>query len=86
MSLTIFIIIGIILSIIISAINRLVGAVVSLFLTTGVFFYGIDLYRTEGWKMHFLNIEISKDVFLILIAVWYLFDIIELIIALRKRK
>jgi hypothetical protein len=47
---------------------------------------GLDMYRSPGWKLSYFGIDISKDVFLILIAVWYFFDIIDIIRGLRKRR
>ena len=90
MGLTIFIVIVLIIAIIVSAFNLLAGAIVNLSLATFVLFYGLDAYATEGWTMTILNFPVTKKAFLIFMAVWYFFAVIELISALikirRKRK
>jgi hypothetical protein len=83
---TIAIIVGVVISIIVSAVHRCAGAIVSLFVTTFVLCVGLDMYRSPGWQLTFMAIEISKNTFLIVIGVWYLFDIIELIVGCKKKK
>lgn len=74
-----FVIGGIIVSIIISNINKFIGGIVSLLVTTGILIYGLDVYSKPGWTMTFFNIEVSQGFFLVIIAVWYFFDIRQII-------
>jgi hypothetical protein len=83
---TIGIIVGLVVSTIISGFNRLAGGIIGFIVTTFILAVGLDIYRSPGWRLTYFGFEISRDVFLILIAVWYFFDIIAIIRGLRKRR
>ena len=83
-SFRIFVIGGIILSIFISRINKLVGGIVSFLVTTGILVFGLSLYAEPGWTLMIFGIEISKGVFIILIIVWYAFDIKQILDRIKE--
>lgn len=74
-SFRIFVIIGVVISIVVSKINKFYGGIVGLLVTTGILIYGLNVYSKPGWTLTIFNIEISKGIFLVLIAVWFFFDI-----------
>jgi hypothetical protein len=78
-SFRIFVIIGVIISIVVSKVNKFIGGIVGLLVTTGILIYGLNVYSKPGWTLTFFNIEISQGIFLVLIAVWYFFDIRQII-------
>ena len=78
-SFRIFVIIGVVISIVVSKVNKFIGGIVGLLVTTGILIYGLNVYSKPGWTLTFFNIEISQGIFLVLIAVWYFFDIRQII-------
>jgi hypothetical protein len=78
-SFRIFVIIGVVISIVVSKVNKFIGGIVGLLVTTGILIYGLNVYSKPGWTLTFFNIEISQGIFLVMIAVWYFFDIKQII-------
>ena len=78
-SFRLFVIIGVIISIVVSRINKFYGGIVGLLVTTGILIYGLNVYSKPGWTLTFFNIEISQGLFLVFIAIWYFFDIKQII-------
>jgi len=74
-SFRIFVIVGVIISIVVSRVNKFIGGIVGLLVTTGILIYGLNVYSKPGWTLTFFNIEISKGIFLVFIAIWLFFDI-----------
>ena len=59
------------------------SAMLMLCMTTGVLLYGLRIFRgTELW--HVFGKDINAEVFISLIAIWYVFDAICGIIIIRK--
>lgn len=85
MGLTILIFLGLLISIVISSIHKCGGAIAGLIVTVFILCVGLDAYRSEGWSMTFFGIEISRNVFLIIIGVSFLFNIIGLFSCRKKR-
>lgn len=85
MFLTILIFAGLLITMIVKIINKCAGAIVGLILTIFVLCVGLDAYKTEGWNISFFDIEISKNIFLIFIGIWLIFDIIGLFSCKKKK-
>ena len=65
---------GIIISIFASKINKFIGGIVSLGVTTFIFVYGLGVYAKPGWTLQFFGITVSQEFFVVLILIWYAFD------------
>lgn len=66
---------GIVVSIFASKINKFIGGIVSFAVTTFVFVYGMGIYAKPGWTMQIFGVTVSQGVFIVLVLIWYAFDI-----------
>jgi hypothetical protein len=76
---------GVLISIVASRFNKIAGGVVSLIVTTVILLFGLDVYSRPGWTMTFFGIEVSEGIFLLMIAIWYFFDVKQIRDGLKER-
>ncbi|MBN1551260.1 hypothetical protein JW979_07320 [bacterium] len=79
----VFIIGGVILSIIVSKIHKVIGGIVAVIVTTGILLWGLFVYGSGG-TMALFDIELNILVFLLLIAIWFGFDIKQIVDGIKE--
>lgn len=62
----------------ISSKSRLWGAVVGLMITIGIAIWGLDAYA-QGGQITFFGIALSQGVFLLFIAAWTVYDVVQIV-------
>ena len=75
---------GVFLSFFASRANRLIGGVISLFVTTFILIFGLQAYGHSG-RITIFGIPLSEGVFLMVIAVWYIVDIKQVTNGLKEK-
>jgi hypothetical protein len=68
-----------------SLISKLAGAILGFFITTGILVWGINSYSTGGF-IEIANHPITQPVFFLGCLVYYGFNVLELIKALKNKK
>jgi hypothetical protein len=80
-----FIIIGaLIVQWLVARFSRIAGAIIGFLITTGILLWGFSIYAQGGY-IELFNFQLSQPIFLVVCAVWYIFDVTEFIAA-RKVK
>ena len=77
------ILVAVIIQWLISKASRTAGAIVGHLVTTGILIWGLGTYASGGY-ITFSQIELSQPLFIGLCVVWYVFDTIGLVGALRE--
>jgi hypothetical protein len=77
---------GVFLTIITGRINKLVGGICGLLLTTGIMIWGLFVYSRPGYTMTFFGAEISQEIFMVLVVVWYIFDVKQIMAVLKEKR
>lgn len=82
----IFLIAAIIASVIITRKKKLNGGFISFAVTSFIFIFGLNFYSRPDWTLNYFGLEVSKEFFIVLIIIWYIFDIYQIIEAERVYK
>lgn len=86
MALPIIIFLLIIVQFALTRVNRFAGSLFSIFLTTGILLYGLYLYGNTGHVLTWRGVNLTRNTFLILVCIWYAFDLFFLAATLLPRK
>lgn len=76
---------GVILSVIVSRFSKLWGGIIGLGITGYILYYGLEAYSHPGWAISLFNFELSREVFLILIGIWFIFDFKQIYDGIKER-
>jgi len=77
------ILIGLLLQAVIAKASRIAGAIVGYIITTGIFLWGLSVYRM-GDQITYFGVSLSQPWFWILCLGWYVFDTNEFVIAKKE--
>jgi len=80
----IVVIVGVIISVLASRANKLVGGIISSLVTTFILLFGLQAYTHSGY-ISFLGIRLSQGLFLLVILVWYGFDIKQIADGVKEK-
>lgn len=81
----VIIIIAVLISMIASGVDKLIGGIVGFVVTTGILLYGLSVYAQLGYCMTFGSIELPLPVFLLLILFFYGHDVSQIAVACKAR-
>jgi hypothetical protein len=79
------IILGSLLVVIIAgSINRRIGGVLGVIFTLGLTYWGLNVMKSGG-ELYLLNFHLKKEVFLILMALFFIYNLTIAIVGVKKQ-
>ena len=70
--------------IIVGSINRRIGGVLGVIFTLGLTYWGLNVMKSGG-ELYLLNFHLKKEVFLILMALFFIYNLTIAIVGVKKR-
>jgi len=80
-----FVILGaILIQMLVSRFNRVIGAVLGFLVTAGILIWGLSAY-TQGGSISFFGLNLSQGAFIIACVIWFGLDVYDLNRAVKAR-
>jgi len=70
--------------IIVGSINRRIGGILGVIFTAGLTYWGLDVMKSGG-ELFLLNYHLKKEVFLILMGLFFVYNLIIAIVGIKKK-
>jgi hypothetical protein len=70
--------------IIVGSINRRIGGVLGVIFTLGLTYWGLNVMKSGG-ELYLLNFHLKKEVFLILMALFFIYNLTIAIVGVKKQ-
>ena len=78
------VVVAVLIQAVVARVSRLLGAILGFLITTGILIWGVMIYGAGG-QIAFATFPLPFPIFILACVIWYVFDVRELVVALRVK-